>query len=83
MHSDFISGLATRIVSPLRAMDAFPSVRPPADLCPVIEVDGKDYFLDTPQLDAIPANELKDHVRSAQGNQFQIMTALDKVFGGY
>lgn len=83
VQSDFISGLATRVVIPLRAMDAFSSMNPPADLCPVIEVDGKDYFLDTPQLGAIPANELKEYVRSAQGSQFQIMAALDKVFGGY
>ncbi|HCY63577.1 MAG TPA: plasmid maintenance protein CcdB [Oxalobacteraceae bacterium] len=83
VQSDSISGLATRIVIPLRSLEIFQVVQPPADLCPVIQVEGKDYFLDTAQLGAIPVKELKDYVDSAQGSQLRIVAALDKVFGAY
>jgi toxin CcdB len=42
-----------------------------------------DYFLDTPQLGAIPLQELKTKVGSAQAYQFDIQTALDRLFGAY
>lgn len=83
VQSNVISGLATRIVVPLRPLAAFSSVALPTDLFPIIPIDGEDYVLDTPQLGAIPLAELKTRVASARESQFVIQTALDRAFGAY
>ena len=83
VQSNVISGLATRIVIPLRTLIGFSSVTLPDDLFPIIAVNGIDHFLDTPQMGAIPFRVLKVKVGSAQANQFDIQTALDRVFGAY
>ncbi|WP_426340352.1 CcdB family protein [Pseudoduganella sp. S-14] len=83
VQSNVISGLATRIVVPLRPLADFPAVTLPPDLFPLISIDGEDYVLDTPQLGAIPLGELKTRVASARDSQFVIQTALDRVFGAY
>lgn len=83
IQSNVISGLATRVVVPLRALTIFSSQTLPDDLFPIIAVEGNDYFLDTPQLGAIPLRELKNKVGSAQSRQFDIQAALDRMFGAY
>lgn len=83
VQSNVISGLATRIVIPLRTLGRFSSLTPPGDLFPVIEVDGIPHFLDTPQMGAIPSSELKVKAGSAQAHQFDIQTALDRVLGAH
>ncbi len=66
VQSNVISGLATRIVIPLRTLAALDSLSVPQDLCPIIPVRGEKYFLDTPQLASIPASELKTKVDSSK-----------------
>jgi toxin CcdB len=83
VQSDHVSGLATRLVIPLQSIETFGNVRIPNDLCPIVRIDGNDYFLDTPQLGAIPARELTAFVASASDHQIEIIAALDRVFGGY
>ena len=83
VQSKVISGLATRIVIPLRHLAGFSKLALPLDLFPLIVIDGTDYFLDTPQLGAIPSNELKVRIGSAQDYRFEIQAALDRVFGPY
>jgi len=83
VQNNVISGLATRIVVPLRVLGTFAAVDLPADLCPMIPVDGVDYFLDTAQLGAIPASELKALIGSARDHQFAIQSALDRALGAY
>ncbi|UMR31640.1 CcdB family protein [Massilia sp. MB5] len=83
VQSNVISGLATRIVVPLRPLSAFPSVTLPPDLFPIIAVNGEDHVMDTPQLGAIPLSELKANVASARAYQFEIQGALDRLFGAY
>ena len=83
VQSNVISGLATRIVVPLRPLASFSPDSLPPDLFPIIVVDGTDYVLDTPQLGAIPLGELKLRVTSARDSHFLIQTALDRVFGAY
>ena len=46
-------------------------------------IDGEEHFLDTPQLGAIPFRELKIWIGSAQLHQFEIQSALDRVFGAF
>lgn len=83
VQSNVISGLATRIVVPLRTFSGFATLTLPADLFPTIAVDGIDHFLDTPQMGAIPASELTSKVGSAKACQTAIQTAMDRVFGAY
>ncbi|MGS0744101.1 CcdB family protein [Glaciimonas sp. GG7] len=83
VQSNVISGLATRTVIPLRALTEFAGVRLPDDLCPMISVLGDDYFLDTPQLAAIPLSALTDKVGSAEEYRLHILAALDRAFGAY
>lgn len=83
LQSNVISGLSTRVVAPLRARSVFSSQTLPTDLFPLISIEGGDYFLDMPQLGAIPSCELKVKIGSAQAHQFDIQTALDRVFGAY
>lgn len=66
VQSNVIDALATRVVIPLRALAAFGAPKVPTDLCPIIPVQGQLYFLDTPQLAAIPASELKTKVASGK-----------------
>ena len=80
VQSNVISGLASRIVIPLRASSYF---NLPADLFPLIDVNGTSCVLDTPQLGAIPLRELKSKVGSAKSQQAEIQLALDRAFGAY
>lgn len=83
VQSNVISGLATRIVVPLRPLIGFSAAALPPDLFPIVAIDGKEFVLDTPQLGAIPSAELKNKIASGRESQFAIQTALDRVFGGY
>ena len=83
VQSNVVSGLATRIVVPLRPMSAFSSMTLPPDLFPIIVVNGEEHVMDTPQLGAIPMSALRVHVASARIALFEIQRALDRLFGAY
>lgn len=83
VQSNHIEALATRIVIPLRRLDAFPKVPLPADLTPILLVEGIACLLDAPQLAAIPKSQLKTPVASLLGEQAAIISALDRLFGGF
>lgn len=83
VQSNVVSGLATRIVIPLRPASDFAAVAPPTDLFPMISVAGDPHFVDTPQLGAILAKELKEKVGTAHNLQSEIQAALDRLFGAY
>jgi toxin CcdB len=83
VQSNVISGLATRLVIPLRKLEGFSAAALPPDLFPVIAMEGVECFLDTPQMGSIPVSELKHKAGSALEHQFAIQTALDRVFGAW
>lgn len=83
VQNNLIGGLATRIVVPLRTLGRFAAAELPADLCPIIPVDGVDHFLDTAQLGAIPSRALKAIIGSTKAQQFAIQAALDRALGAY
>lgn len=83
VQNNLISGLATRIVVPLRPLGLYFSASPPSDLFPLITVLGDQHVFDCPQLAAIPLKHLKTLVASARAHQFAIQSALDRLFGGY
>lgn len=66
VQSNVISGLATRIVIPLRPVSLLPDVDFPVGLFPILDIGDAQYFLDTPQPGAIPLAELKNKVGSAR-----------------
>jgi toxin CcdB len=83
VQSNHLEGLSTRIVIPLRRRDRLAEVKLPKDLTPVFMIEGIECFLDTPQLAAIPASELKNQVSSLANHQLDIHIALDRLFGGF
>ena len=81
VQNDYISGLATRVVIPLRQEAAFgPRAR---NLNPLVQVGGNSVVLDAAALAAIPATELRHaagHLRDARP---LIQEALDTLLGAY
>jgi toxin CcdB len=83
VQSEHVSGLATRVVIPLRLVDRFPPVRLPRDLMPVFRIEDQACFLDTPKLAAVPRRELGQTLGSLQDQQDSIIAALDRLFGAF
>ncbi len=83
VQSDLLDGLDSRMVIPLRSLDHFAKVKLPTRLTPVINIQGKDYLLETPKMGAVPQRILKSPVTSLAAEQVQITAALDFLFQGY
>jgi toxin CcdB len=83
VQSDLLDGLDSRMVIPLRSLDHFAKVKLPTRLTPVINIQGKDYLLETPKMGAVPQRILKSPVVSLAAEQIQITAALDFLFQGY
>lgn len=83
VQSDHLHGLATRIVIPLRLTCTFPKAVLPTDLTPILQIEGRECFLDTPKLAAIPTQELKELIGSAAIHRDAIRDALDRLYGAY
>jgi toxin CcdB len=81
VQNDFIDGLQTRVVIPLRT--ATLSQHRLRDLNPEFEVTGKRVILDTPALAAIPVRELGKCVDNLRSRSADIQSALDCLFGAY
>jgi toxin CcdB len=81
LQNNYINGLDTRVVAPLRLAKLFgPPMR---DLNPAFEIDGVPVILDSAALAAIPASELRAPVASLQAQGTHIISALDALFGSY
>ena len=83
VQSNLLDGLDSRMVIPLRRMDAFAKVKIPARLTPVLTVLGQDCLLETPKMGAVPQRVLKDRIASFSDDQARITAALDFLFQGY
>jgi len=83
VQSDLLDGLDSRMVIPLRSLEHFPAVKLPTRLTPVLQVNGKDYLLETPKMGAVPQRILKTPVVCLIDAQDQIAAALDFLFQGY
>jgi toxin CcdB len=79
VQSDYVSGLPTRLVIPLRERNSLQVL--PLDLCPIFTIKGQEYFLATAELGAIPAKLLQSRIGNADERAFEISTALDRIFG--
>jgi toxin CcdB len=83
VQSDLLDGFDSRAVIPLRSLEHFAKVKLPARLTPVLQINGKDYLLETPKMAAVPNLVLKNSVTSLSAQQNQINAALDFLFQGY
>jgi toxin CcdB len=79
LQNNYISGVDTRVVVPLRSAKLFgPPMR---DLNPLFEIDGVQVVLDTAALAAFPLAELRAPVTNLQTQSDIIVDALDTLFG--
>lgn len=81
VQNSHISGLATRVVVPLRTASLVG--QPMRDLNPAFDVAGKKVVLDTAALAAVPHTELKKAVDNLAARSGAIVAALDVLFGAY
>ena len=83
VQSDLLDALDSRMVIPLRSLEHFAKVKLPTRLTPIVQVNGKDYLLETPKMGAVPNRVLKNPVSSLSDQQDQLTAALDFLFQGY
>ena len=81
VQNTHVSGLATRVVIPLRMADTFPLRM--RDLNPLFEIVGRDVVADTAAIAAFPAADLRSPVTSLQRQAELVVSALDTLFGSY
>lgn len=81
VQNDFIDGLQSRVVIPLRREAVFgPRAR---NLNPLFQVKGVGVVLDTAALGAIPSAVLRAPVASLHGQRAEVQEALDTLFGAF
>lgn len=81
VQNDFIDGLATRVVVPLRTPTAFgPRAR---NLNPLLSAQGSELVLDTAAFGALPVSELRKPLENLRQHQTLVSEALDALFGAY
>jgi toxin CcdB len=81
VQNDYIDGLPTRIVVPLRREAAFgPRAR---NLNPVLTIGAESVVLDTAALGAVPLAELRRPMSNLREAREPIQEALDSLFGAY
>lgn len=81
IQNDYLSGIDTRVVVPLRTTDYF-GLRM-RDLNPILDVAGMKVVLDAAALAAFPAAELRSPVDSMKQQTDLIVNALDTLFRSY
>ncbi|MBL8353081.1 MAG: CcdB family protein [Burkholderiaceae bacterium] len=81
VQNDYIDGLDTRVVIPLRTEALFgPRAR---DLNPLLQVAGDAVVLDTATLGAVPVAALRGPVLRLEAGRNDVLAALDTLFGAY
>jgi toxin CcdB len=81
LQNNYISGLDTRVVVPLRHAKLFgPPMR---GLNPQFDIDGVPVVLDMSALAAIPTTELRTPIANLHAQSNLIVDALDTLFGSY
>lgn len=81
IQSSVISELATKIVVPLGKLEHFGS-KGMQTLTPIIEHDGEQLIILTPQIASIPANILRSPIGSLEHCRDEIIGSLDFAITG-
>ena len=79
VQNDFFDELNSTIVIPLSAINTLNQTNA-KKLCPVIELDGKQFVLLTHQMTAIPKSLLKNKVMTLKDFRYEILGAIDFLF---
>ncbi|MDR0479400.1 MAG: CcdB family protein [Burkholderiaceae bacterium] len=83
VQSDYLGGLSTRVVVPMIRVDAFAPAKLPADLTPVFQIENIECMFYPAFMSAVPMNELGNSIGSLKAAQDKIMTARDRLTGGF
>ncbi|MBP0593537.1 CcdB family protein [Paraburkholderia sp. LEh10] len=83
VQSDFLEGLAFRVVVPLIRADSFPPGKLPADFTPSFEIGGIKCLMHPAFIASVPLSELGRTIGSLREHQDKITAALDRLLGGY
>jgi toxin CcdB len=81
LQNDYISGLGTRVMAPLRAEGLFG--KPARGLNPIFLIGDTAVVLDTAAIGALPVQLLRQPVVSLRAQATVISNALDTLFGGF
>jgi toxin CcdB len=81
VQNDYIAGLETRVVIPLRREAVFgPRARA---LHPLVNLGAEKLVLDTAAIGAVPTSELRKVVGRLTEARAEVQEALDALFGAY
>ena len=81
VQNNYIDGLSTRVVIPLRREAAFGPR--PDKLNPLVHVGSDPVVLDTAALGAVPLTELRKVVADLSGARAVVQEAMATLFGAY
>jgi toxin CcdB len=81
VQHDLLSTLATTVVIPLRPVSAMKGAIL-RTLTPVVEVEGREYVLVTPELAGVPRKALGAPVTNMEAQRSAVMAALDLLISG-
>ena len=81
VQNDYIAGLETRVVIPLRTEASFG--RRARHLNPLVSVADQALVLDTATLGAVPLSELRRPVMKLVDGRQAVQEALETLFGSY
>jgi toxin CcdB len=80
LQSDLVSGLTSTVVAPLVPHDQMKGAN---RLNPILQVEGRDYWLATHELFAVDQRILRNRVATLADHRDAIVAALDFVFIGF
>ena len=81
VQNDYIEGLETRVVIPLRSAAAFgPRAQ---NLNPLLQVEGASVVLDCATLGAVPISSLRRPIARLVDGRDEVQDALDTLFRAY
>jgi toxin CcdB len=83
IQSDWLDGLDTRVVVPLRRLDRFATVKLPDRLTPTFVIESMHCMLETPKLASVPVRLLRDKVINLSDHREVVTQALDFLLQGY
>lgn len=70
----------TRVVAPIMRTSSYRA--PLSTLTPLVDIDGREHVVVTPQLGAIPVTMLGRRLGSIAGYRDELVRALDRIFTG-
>jgi len=81
VQSDLLEDLNSRVVIPLSLNKATNNTNAKS-LCPVFEIEGKNYILLTHQMTSVPFSLLKKKAGSLEKHRYEILGAIDILLTG-